>query len=43
MASSGQGRVTNLDAFPDSGWTAIVLGNYDTSIADLARRLITGE
>ncbi|HWO63234.1 MAG TPA: serine hydrolase domain-containing protein [Umezawaea sp.] len=42
-SGSGQGRATNLDVFPESGWFAVVLGNYDTSIApvvDLARRLI---
>lgn len=40
----GPGRANNLDVFPDSGWVAIVLSNYDTTvrpIVDLARQLIT--
>jgi CubicO group peptidase (beta-lactamase class C family) len=39
----GPGRSNNLDVFPDVGWVAIVLSNYDTSvrpIIDLARQLI---
>ncbi|MBE8518919.1 beta-lactamase family protein [Amycolatopsis sp. H6(2020)] len=39
----GPGRSNNLDVFPDTGWIAVVLGNYDTSvrpIVDLARQLI---
>ena len=38
------GVSTNLDWFPDSGWTAVVLGNYGmsaTAVVDKARQLIT--
>jgi CubicO group peptidase (beta-lactamase class C family) len=41
---SGPGRANNIDVFPDSGWVAVVLSNYDTTvrpIVDLARELIT--
>jgi len=44
-SGGGPGRANNLDVFPDAGWVAIVLGNYDTSvrpIVDLARQLILG-
>ncbi|TDV43227.1 CubicO group peptidase (beta-lactamase class C family) [Actinophytocola oryzae] len=42
---SGAGRANNLDVFPDAGWVAVVLSNYDTTvrpIVDLARELVTG-
>jgi CubicO group peptidase (beta-lactamase class C family) len=42
-SGGGPGRANNLDVFPDAGWVAIVLSNYDTSdrpIVDLARQLI---
>jgi CubicO group peptidase (beta-lactamase class C family) len=44
-SGGGPGRANNLDVFPDAGWVAIVLSNYDTSvrpIVDLARQLILG-
>jgi CubicO group peptidase (beta-lactamase class C family) len=43
-SGSGAGRANNLDVFPGSGWVAVVLSNYDTTvrpIVDLARELIT--
>lgn len=44
-SGGGPGRANNLDVFPDAGWVAIVLSNYDTSvwpIVDLAHQLILG-
>lgn len=42
-SGSGPGRATNLDVFPDSRWTVVVLSNYDTTIrpiVDLAQQLV---
>ncbi|GAB3457374.1 serine hydrolase domain-containing protein [Actinophytocola sediminis] len=43
-SGSGPGRMTNLDMFPDAGWTVIVLSNRDTTIRPivaLGRQLVT--
>lgn len=43
-SGSGPGAANNIDVYPDLGWVAIVLSNYDTPvrpIVELARRLIT--
>ncbi|OLF10850.1 serine hydrolase domain-containing protein [Actinophytocola xanthii] len=42
-SGGGPGRATNLDVFPETGWTVVVLSNYDTTIrpiVDLARQLV---
>jgi CubicO group peptidase (beta-lactamase class C family) len=44
-SGGGPGVATRLDVFPRDGWTSIVLGNYDTTIAPIvakARELLTG-
>jgi CubicO group peptidase (beta-lactamase class C family) len=44
-SGGGPGRANNLDVYPDAGWTAIVLSNYDTSvrpIVDLTQQLVLG-
>ncbi|WP_204011320.1 serine hydrolase domain-containing protein, partial [Virgisporangium aurantiacum] len=44
-SGGGPGVATRLDVFPRSGWTSVVLGNYDTTIAPIvakARELLTG-
>ncbi|MFI9552901.1 serine hydrolase domain-containing protein [Nonomuraea endophytica] len=43
-SGSAMGVATNLDIFPDLGWIAVVLSNYDTPITPIvlkARELIT--
>ena len=43
-SGSGPGTATNLDIYPDLDWVAVVLSNYDTSVApivDKERELIT--
>lgn len=40
------GAANNLDIYPGLDWTAMVLGNYDTSVAPIvetARQIITGD
>lgn len=44
-SGGGPGVATRLDVFPSDGWTSVVLGNYDTTIAPIvakARELLTG-
>jgi CubicO group peptidase (beta-lactamase class C family) len=43
-SGGGAGAATRLDIFPDLGWVAVVLSNYDTTInpiVELERQLIT--
>ncbi|WP_158895470.1 hypothetical protein [Amycolatopsis anabasis] len=45
-SGGGPGISTNVDWFPGTGWTAVILGNYDgiktvEPILFLARKLIT--
>lgn len=43
-SGSSAGAANNLDTYPELDWTAVILGNYDTSIApivEMERQIIT--